>query len=110
MADGSSNSLPDDKLLGRIAAALNIPVDALFLVPEQFVFHTDVGGTRWLLTNGSPGSPTVRRVSAQPSEPNPSEESVTAFLSRNVDTPQGKALATMIDRMLSMHLHLDMRS
>lgn len=109
MAAGSPNPSPDDCLLGRIAVALGIPVDALFLVPEQLLFHTEVGGTRWFLTSGAPGSPTVRRVSAQPSEPNPPEENVATFLAQNGDTPQGKALATMIDRVLSMHLHLELR-
>jgi hypothetical protein len=35
---------------------------------------------------------------------------VVAFLVENFDSPQGHALAALVERALTMHLHLDMRS
>lgn len=109
MRAGSPFPSPDEKLLERIAEALGVPAEAFLVMPAELVFHTDVDGARWLLANGAPGSPTVRRLSAHASERASTEESVAVFLARNLDNPKGKALAVLIDRVLSMHLHLDMR-
>ncbi|MCJ2012203.1 hypothetical protein [Methylobacterium sp. J-076] len=99
----------NDRLLQRIAAALGVPVDALFVPPDQLLFHTGPDGTQWLLGNAAPGSPTGCCVCVHAPERIPAEEDVATFLVQNLDSPQGQALAALIDRVLTMHLGLGMR-
>lgn len=105
----SSETASDGELIHRIADALGVAVDAFYLLSVEHVFHSSADGTRWLLTSGTPGSPLVRRIPSEVNSQDKDGESIPAFLIRDYDSPQGKALAALIDRVLAMHLHLDMR-
>lgn len=96
-------------LLQRVAVALGVPVDAFYVLPEQHIFHMSAAGSRWILSSGARGVPTVSCLSSQASDQIAEGEPVTAFLIRNLDRPEGQALAALIERMLTMHLHLDLR-
>lgn len=103
-------TMPDDELLRRIASALGVSADAFFVLPEQHVFHVAADGTRWLLSNAEAGLPQVQCIPSQIDNPNVAGEGMIDFLVRNSDSSQGRALASLINSVLSMHLHLDMRS
>lgn len=110
----SQSNFPDitsrHGLLQRVAVTLGIPVDAFDALPEGHVFHIGADGTRWLLACDARGAPTVRCLSAMAADHPNEYECVVAFLMQNLDSPQGHALATLVERALTMHLHLDMRS
>ena len=97
-------------LLQRVAVTLSVPVDAFGALPKEHVFHIGADGTRWLLTSDTSGVPTVCCLSARAAHHPIEHGGVAAFLAQNFDSPQGHALAALVERTLTMHLHLDMRS
>jgi hypothetical protein len=109
----SHTDLPDtasrDELLWQVAAALGVPVDAFYVMPEQHVFHIGADGTQWILTSDKLGSPMVRCVTLETSDQEFPNETAVTFLSRNLYNPQGKALAALIDQLLTTHLHFGKR-
>jgi hypothetical protein len=110
MLVGSPKPSPDDQLLHRIAVALGISDEAFSGQPAQLMFHTELSGDRWFLASGALGKPTVCCLSIHSRNPTSTGVSVATFLAENLDQPQGRALAGLIDRVLSMHLYPDMRS
>lgn len=98
------------RLLQRVAVTLGVPVDAFGAPPEGQLFHIGADGTRWLLVCDAPGSPTVRCLSARNDDRPIEHEGVIAFVVRNLDSPQGQALAALVDRVLTLHLYPGIRS
>ncbi|TNC05411.1 hypothetical protein FF100_35785 [Methylobacterium terricola] len=90
--------------LGEIADALGVSVDTFTAPAQPHVLHTGADGTHWLLTTDSQGAAIVRCVCSSAAGYSATEESVASFLMRNPGTPQHQALATLIDRLLVMHL------
>lgn len=108
--NGRIDGPPGGELLQRIAAALGVSVTDFYVLPEQHVFYVGADGSRWLLANSTPDSSIVRRLGDNLLDGDATEQSIADFLVTHPGTPQGQALVQLIERVLSMHLHLDMRS
>ena len=97
-------SPPQDRTIQKIASAIGVPVEAFSSRHENMVFHLEPNGSRWLLEKDPAGRLVVRGSLAGTEDSGQAHENVSEFLARNAGTPQGDALATLIDRTLSMCL------
>ena len=95
---------PTSGVLRRIAATLNVPVDALSAHRETHVLHTAADGAAWDLFCDAQGDPVVRHIGNVEDRSPITVESVPNFLARDTDSPQSRALATLINQLLAVHL------
>lgn len=95
------------QLLQQIADTLGVGIDALHepldAPREPFahhLLHRAEDGTLWFLVSGPDGRPAVRQVGIASGHLGTADEPVDRFAARSGHTPQGRALTTLIDRLL----------
>lgn len=89
--------------LTEIATILGVSEDVFRKPANPYVIYTGDDGTCWLLDLDDQGAPTVRMDSPAAGQNN-AEENVSAFLARDLGSPQHQALIELIDHLLVIHL------
>jgi hypothetical protein len=92
------------QLLQQIADTLGVGVETFRASPPRHLFHTGKDGAQWFVVSGADGVPVIREVIDGAEHPSREDETVAVFLARHHRTPQGRALAAAIDRILLAYL------
>lgn len=79
---------------------LGVSVEALVAGPSARLFHIDADATQWFLVEGDDGLPAVREVGSRVDCHATVDQPISAFLSQNIGTAQGDALAAFINQLL----------
>lgn len=90
--------------LHRVAEALGVSPEVAAAPREPHALHMNVDGVNWQLLRDAEGVPSVRRVDRFIGGQRITEESMSAFLTRDPGSPQHEALATFLDNLVAVHL------
>lgn len=88
------------QLLRQISDTLGVGINEFCESAARHLFHTAEDGTRWFLISGPNGRPVVRQVGVAADCVSTADETIDQFIANNTQTPQGRALAKLIDCLL----------